>query len=96
MADERENRIDKLSQRFRKHSVGRPQRAQRNRERHSFYLDGELVSRVNDTYKDVAHDLHPKTVNKSVFLETLLEYGLSHLADIQDILTKEHEDAENS
>jgi hypothetical protein len=96
MADERDDRIQKLSQRFHKHSVGRPARATRNRERHSFYLDGELVSRVNDTYKDVVHDLHPKSINKSVFLETLFEYGLAHVSEIQAILAKEPNDTESS
>jgi hypothetical protein len=96
MTDERDDRIQKLSQRFHKHSVGRPARAPRNRERHSFYLDGELVSRVNDTYKEVAHELHPKSIHKSVFLETLLEYGLSHLPEIQAILAKEPDETDSS
>ncbi len=86
-----EDRIDKPSQRFRKHAVGKSVSAPRRRKRHSFYLDGELVSRLNDTYREVNHQLYPKTLNKSVFLETLLEYGLSHLPEVQAILTKEIE-----
>jgi hypothetical protein len=91
-----DDRIEKLSQRFRKHAVGRPASAPRSRERHSFYLDGELVSRINDTYREVAHGLHPKRINKSVFLETLLEYGLSHLSEVKSILEKEPEESDNS
>ena len=89
-----EDRIEKLSQRFRTHAVGRRPTAGRVRERHSFYLDGALVDRLDLTYRDVNHELHPKSINKSVFLETVLEYGLAHLSEIQETLA--HEIADGS
>lgn len=94
MADEGhqpEDRIDQLSQRFQRHSVERKVSAQRNRERHSFYLDGDLVSRVDRTYRDVNHGLHPRSVTKSVFLETLLEFALDHLPEVTTLVNAKAE-----
>jgi hypothetical protein len=81
-----DDRIHKLSQRFKTHAVGRPPSSPRSRERHSFYLDGALVERLDLTYRDVAHELHPQTTSKSVFLETLIEYGLDHLDELKAAL----------
>lgn len=78
-----DDRISKLSQRFKTHTVGRRATTQRNRERHSFYLDGELVSRIDRVYRDVNHELHPQSISKSVFLETLMEFGLEHLDELK-------------
>lgn len=81
-----EDRIAKLSQRFSRHTVGRKPATTRTRERRSFYVDGELVARLDQMYKDVNHELYPHTVSKSVFLETVMEYGLDHLAELKPIL----------
>ena len=81
-----DDRINKLSQRFKTHSVGRRPAAPRNRERHSLYLDGDLVDRIDRVYRDVNHALHPQSVSKSVFLETLLEFGLEHIAEVKAAL----------
>ncbi len=80
---EKEDRIAKLSQRFKTHATGRPKRTQKNRERQSLYLDSDLTARIDQTYKDIAHQMYPKTLSKSAFLETILEYGLEHL----DVIT---------
>jgi hypothetical protein len=80
---EKADRIAKLSQRFKTHATGRPKRTQKNRERQSLYLDADLTARIDQTYKDIAHQLYPKTLSKSAFLETILEYGLEHL----DVIT---------
>ncbi len=90
MNDERrsnsDERISKLSQRFKTHTVGRRPATTRTRERHSFYLDGDLVGRLDRTYREVDHALHPHDVSKSAFLETLIEYGLEHIEEIQALL----------
>jgi hypothetical protein len=91
MSDERrsqnsDERINKLSQRFKTHTVGRRPTTTRARERHSFYLDGDVVSRLDRTYREVDHALHPHDVSKSAFLETLIEYGLEHIGEIQALL----------
>lgn len=78
-----DDRISKLSQRFKTHTVGRRPSAARSRERHSFYIDGELVARLDRVYRDVDHELHPQSLSKSIFLETLIEYGLAHLDDLK-------------
>ena len=86
MAD-RNDRIARLGQRFKTHAVGRPARSDRSRERKSFYLDVEVTKRLDDTYKEVDHDLYRQGgVSKSVFLETLLEYSLDHLEEIKALL----------
>lgn len=86
-----EDRINQLSQRFQRHSPERKISTQRNRERHSFYLDGALVSRVDHTYRDVNHGLHPRSITKSVFLETLLEFALDHLPEVTKLVNEKAE-----
>ncbi len=95
MADDR---IAKLSQRFNKHAVGRKPSTTRTRERRSFYLDAELTARIDRVYKDLNHSLYPHSVSKSVFLETVLEYGLEHLDEIKPILIQasDMEDVSNA
>ncbi len=85
---EKEDRIAKLSQRFKTHATGRPKRTQKNRERQSLYLDADLTARIDHTYKDVAHQMYPNTLSKSAFLETLLEYGLENLDTITSRLAE--------
>ena len=94
--NEKEERIAKLSQRFKTHATGRPKRTQKHRERQSLYLDAELTARIDQTYKDVAHQMYPKTLSKSAFLETLLEYGLEHLDVITSRLTEMSDVTESS
>ncbi len=84
-----DDRITKLSQRFKTHAVGRKPVAMRSRERHSFYLDGELVDQLDRVYRDVNHAMHPDSISKSVFLETLIEYGLENLDDLKAILREQ-------
>ena len=83
-----EDRIAKLSQRFNRHTVGRRPSSTRNRERRSFYVDGELVSRLDQVHKELNHALYPTTVSKSAFLETLMEYGLEHLEELKPLLVE--------
>jgi hypothetical protein len=83
-----EDRIGKLSERFQRHAVGRKPSASQ-RERRSFYLDGQLVERLDQVYRDVVHDLHPQRVSKSAFLEGLLEFGLAHLPEVKALLHDE-------
>lgn len=83
-----DDRIAKLSQRFSKHAVGRKPSATRSRERRSFYLDAELTGRIDRVYKDLNHALYPESVSKSVFLETVIEYGLEHLDELKPILAQ--------
>ena len=93
---ERDERISKLSQRFKTHSAGRPKRAAKQRQRQSLYLDVALTERMDQTYKDLAHQLYPKSLSKSAFLETLLEYGLENLETITSRLTKAADTEESS
>jgi hypothetical protein len=83
-----EDRIERLSRRFSAHRVGRPRRSSRARARHTFYLDTELVNRLDALYQEVNHELYPKQVTKSTFLETLIEYGLGHIADLKITLSE--------
>jgi hypothetical protein len=93
---DKDERIAKLSQRFKTHATGRPKQAQKNRERQSFYLDAGLTGRLDQTYKDIAHQLYPKSISKSAFLETLLEYGLGHLDVIASRLSEIADETEPS
>lgn len=86
-----DDRIAKLSQRFKTHAVGRRPENNRTRERHSLYLDSDLIAQANKAYKDISHQLYPKTVSKSVFWETLLGFGLNHLAELKAALAENAE-----
>ena len=93
---ERDERISKLSQRFKTHSAGRPKRTPKQRQRQSLYLDVALTERMDQTYKDLAHRLYPRSLSKSAFLETLLEYGLENLETIASRLTERADTEESS
>jgi hypothetical protein len=79
----KEDRIAKLSQRFKTHATGRPRIRQKNRERQSFYLDADLTVHIDKVYKDIDHQLYPHSISKSMFLETIIEYGLENLQSIK-------------
>ena len=89
-----QDRIANLSRRFQTHSVGRKRTNTRTRERHSLYLDGELVTRLDKEYRDTAHSLYPKNLSKSEFLEAVLEYGINHLDEIRSELSVASEQSE--
>jgi len=84
-----DDRIAKLSERFNRHQVGRKPAAPRNRERRSLYLDGTLLERLDQEHRALNHQLYPESVNKAVFLETLIEYGLAHLDDLRPSFTSD-------
>jgi hypothetical protein len=83
--DDRKTRIAKLSERFKPHT-GRQKLSSKQRERRSYYLDTEIAERLDKDYKEFSHQLYPQTVSKSVFIETILEYGLDHLQALRDII----------
>ena len=88
-----DDRIAKLSERFNRHQTGRkPATTPRNRERRSLYLDGALLERLDQEHRALNHKLYPASVNKAVFLETLIEYGLAHLDELQVTLSGATED----
>jgi len=93
---DKDDRTARLSQRFKSHAGGRPKSDQKTRERQSLYLDANLIERVDRTYKDIRHQLYPKEVNKSLFLETILEYGLENIAAIKARLSDTADTSENS
>ena len=86
--DDRQARISKLSERFKSHT-GRPKQGTRERERRSFYLDVAVMARLDEELKAFNHRNFPAVVSKSVFLETLLEYGLDNLDAIGTRIAKE-------
>ncbi len=84
-----EDRIARLSQRFKTHAGGRKPTGDRVRERQSLYLDAALMTRADQVHKEVSHQLYPTKVGKAAFLEALLEYGLAHLDEIKAHLRPE-------
>ncbi len=93
---DKEDRIARLSQRFKTHATGRPKNGSINRERQSLYLDTHLTERIDAIYKDINHQLYPKSLSKSTFLETMLEYGLENIEAIKSRLSELTETEENS
>lgn len=94
--NDKEDRIAKLSQRFKTHATGRTRNNNKNRERQSFYLDTALTERIDKTYKEISHQLYPKPISKSVFLETLLEFGLENIQEIKLRLSEIEETGDSS
>ena len=90
-----DDRIGKLAQRFKTHAVGRRAQNTRTRERHSLYLDTDLVAQANKAYRDITHQLYPSTISKSVFWEALLGYGLDHLEELKAVIADRADAGEN-
>jgi len=93
---DKEDRIARLSQRFKTHAGGRPKRDRKSRERQSLYLDANLMEQIDKTYKDIHHQLYPIAISKSAFLETLLEYSLESLDIIKLRLSETAEITEST
>ncbi len=91
-----EDRIAKLSQRFKTHAVGRRPENNRTRERQSLYLDTEVTARANQAFRDLSHELYPQTISKSVFWEALLGYGLDHLDELKRVVSEMAAPSDNS
>jgi hypothetical protein len=92
-----DQRIAELGQRFSKHAVGRrPQATPRTRERQSLYLDTEVVARATQAYREISHQLYPRTLSKSAFWEALLGYGLDHLPELKQVLADMSDTSETS
>ncbi len=84
-----EDSISQLRKRFSRHTTGvRPPETSYSWERKSFYLDAELVGRIDQAFRAVNHDLYPKHVSKSTFLEAIMEQGLANLDDLKTTLSQ--------
>jgi hypothetical protein len=59
------------------------------RTRHSFYLDTAVVRSLDQAYKQTYHELYPREISKSDFLEECLRYALSYLDKIKCNLVQE-------
>jgi hypothetical protein len=88
--EDRKSRIARLSERFKPHA-GRPKVSPKERERRSYYLDTEIAQRLDKDYKEFSHRLYPQTVSKSVFIETILEFGLNNLKALREIIKTQSE-----
>jgi hypothetical protein len=88
--DDRKSRIAKLSERFKLHGT-RTKQSPKERERRSYYLDTSIAGRLDRDYKEFSHQLYPETVSKSVFIETILEYGLNNLQALREIIKSKTE-----
>ena len=93
--DDRQTRISKLSERFTA-NARKPKPGARERERRSFYLDVAVMTRLDEELKAFNHRNFPATVSKSVFLETLLEYGLNNLDVIRAHIVTEATEAKGT
>jgi hypothetical protein len=93
--DDRQGRISKLTERFKTHT-GRLRQVNKERERRSLYLDVVLMERVDTELKALNHRTYPDEVSKSVFLETILEYGLENLEAIRVRIAAERAEKGNT
>jgi hypothetical protein len=93
--DDRKTRINKLSERF-KDRPGRPSHATKERERKSYYLDVEISKRLDDDYKKFNHQIYPHSVSKSVFIESILEYGLNNIDTLKESLKSQADNSDSN
>lgn len=93
---DRRDRVRQLAQRFAPEGSGdwlaAPKRAARQRKRHSVYIDSQLMHRVDETLKRIQHEVFPTQVNKSIFLEKLIEHGLNDVDAVVDAIVEEMRD----
>src|SRR4051794_27725808 len=89
--EDRKTRIAKLSERF-KPQVNTPKKASRLRQRRSYYLANEIMERIDTQHKEFNHQMYPRTVSKSVFMEAVLEHGLNNLPAVRQIIEGRPED----
>ena len=84
----RNKRIEALKQRFdtpvRETTSSEP--SNNTRKRHSVYIDQLLMQRVDEMYKQVQHDVFPKEITKSAFMEQLMEQGLENIDKVRNAL----------
>jgi hypothetical protein len=66
-----------------------PSRKTHRRTRHSFYLDIAVVRSLEQAYKQTCHELYPREMSKSDFLEECFRYALSDLDTIKCHLSQE-------
>lgn len=64
-----------------------PARAEPDRQRKSFYLDRRVAEHLDAAYRDFNHRLYPDEITKSLFLETLIEFGLDNLESLRSRLS---------
>jgi len=83
--EDRKTRIAKLSERFKPHGA-EPKKSPKQRQRRSFYLDVEIMERIDREHKEFNHQTYPHTVGKSVFMEAILEYGMNNLPAVRALI----------
>ena len=84
----RNKRIEALKQRFdtpvRETTSSEP--SNNTRRRHSVYIDQLLMQRVDEMYKQIQHEIFPKEITKSAFMEQLMEQGLENIDKVRNAL----------
>src|SRR3954447_27045582 len=83
--EDRKTRIANLSERF-KPQADTPKKTSRLRQRRSYYLANEIMERIDTQHKEFNHQIYPRTVGKSVFMEAVLEHGLNNLPAVRAII----------
>ena len=58
----------------------------KQRKRYTIYVDKELITDLNQAHKKINHDFFPAEVQKSLFLETLIQFGLDNIHQVKEIL----------
>ncbi len=58
------------------------------RTKRTFYLDKDLIARVEQEYRAASHELYPAPVPKSALLGALITFGLTHLPDVEQALSR--------
>lgn len=58
----------------------------KQRKRYTIYVDRELIDDLNQAHKKVNHDFFPAEVQKSLFLETLIQFGLDNIHEVKERL----------
>jgi hypothetical protein len=89
-----EDRLEALRQRVSRMPVGKSTpktESSRDRARHTFYLDKEVVKYIDNAFKAAVHDLYPLDIEKADFLEACLKFALSNQEEVKRLIQAEKE-----
>ena len=91
MSEDRNERLSRLGERFTERGTkptDPPQEEpgtedKKRRKRRTFYIDERLISRLDRAFPKFNYEINPKVMEKSEFLEMLLEYSLDNLEEVK-------------
>ena len=85
--------LDRLGQRFQKRpgpgvtagperTPQAPRRGKKQRARQSLHFADQSMKDLDNAYRKAEHDSYPTKLNKAIFVEALIAYGIQHADEV--------------